>query len=930
MERSRDRSPLVADFQLPPLNKGERFYRALLKLYPTQFREAFALDLVEAFRDERRAADRNGTSSIAFWFTTVHDVLTQACSERFASVWRMSEHAHQLLTLRLMTFHDLRIAARTLRNNPLFALTAIVTIGLGIGSSTAIFSVVNAVLLQPLPYAHPDRLAIVETDLLTRHVVNFPMAFGNVPDLKARVTAFQDVALIGVGTSAFVGSDGKAEQVNRAGVTSNFFSLLGTHIALGRNFGDADGAPLSRVAADSDQQAVPTPTGPLVSMAILSHEFWERQFGGSSAVIGTTVQLGAGRAMIVGVAAPDARPIFLTDVAYPVPDVFIALRIDWSTASRTAIGSRAIARLAPGATFAAAQSQISAFGAELQRRYPLYKGANAVWRVEPMQANIVHDVRPAILALMGAVIFVLLIACANVANLLLVRALARERELAIRAALGGTRATLIGQMFGESVLLAGCGAALGLVLAKLGVAVLLRIAPANLPRVSNVAIDPLVLVFAVVAAFLSAIVFGVLPAVRASRPDLAQTLRAAGRSPSLGGGKFLRQAVVLLEVALSFVLLIGSGLMLRSFVALERLDPGFDANGVLTFTTTNTRLRTADERAGYTQTLQEHLRAIPGVVAVTAGNILPLDGADVTDRWASADAANDPTRYQQATLHVIRPDYFTAMKARLIAGRSFTEAEDNGNSRAIIIDDMLAAKAFPGQSPQSVVGKQIYSSFANDGLYEIIGVAQHERDLSLTAPGREEVFVVDGLAGFMVRMRWAVRTTGDATRLIPAVRATVAEIDPLVPLGDVKPMSDYVDQAMASTRFSLVLLATFAVIAALLAAVGLYGVLATAVRQRTAEIGVRMAFGATSANIFRLIVGQGLALSAAGIVAGLVVAFALTGVLAHAGMLVSIAPTDPLTYAGVSVLFVAIAALACWLPARRAARLAPNAALRSE
>jgi putative ABC transport system permease protein len=302
----------------------------------------------------------------------------------------------------------------------------------------------------------------------------------------------------------------------------------------------------------------------------------------------------------------------------------------------------------------------------------------------------------------------------------------------------------------------------------------------------------------------------------------------------------------------------------------------------------------------------------------------------VTLRWATPDAANDPSRYQQATLHVVRPNYFAAMKAKLIAGRSFTAAVDDINSRTLIIDDLLAAKAFPGQSPQSVVGKQLYSAFGTEGLYQIIGIAQHERDMTLTAPGREEVFVLDGLSGFGGRVRWAVRTTGDPASLIPAVRAAVAEINPLVPLGDVKPMSDYVDKAMAPTRFSLVLLATFAVIAALLAAVGLYGVLATTVRQRTAEIGVRMAFGATGANIFRLIVGQGLALSAAGIAAGLAVSLGLTGVLAHAGMLVSIAPTDPLTYAGVSLLFVAIAALACWIPARRAARLAPSAALRSE
>jgi putative ABC transport system permease protein len=331
------------------------------------------------------------------------------------------------------------------------------------------------------------------------------------------------------------------------------------------------------------------------------------------------------------------------------------------------------------------------------------------------------------------------------------------------------------------------------------------------------------------------------------------------------------------------------------------------------------------------QTLETRLTAIPGVIAVTESSPLPLDGTDANLRWGPMAAADDPSLYQSATSFFVQPGYFAVMKAKLIAGRAFTAADNDITSRAIIVDELLAAKAFPGQSPQSVVGKQVLCrSVGPEPLaYRIIGVAQHERHMSLASAGREQVFLSNGAGGFFTG-RWAVRTTGDPTRLIPAVRAVVAGIDPLVPLGDVMPMSAYVDRAMAATRFSLVMIGIFAVVAALLASIGLYGVLATSVRQRTAEIGVRMAFGATGGNIFRLIIGQGLALSGVGLVAGVAIALMLTRVLSSAGMLVSVTPTDPLTYAGISLLFIAMAALACWIPARRAAVLSPNAALRSE
>jgi putative ABC transport system permease protein len=834
-----------------------------------------------------------------------------------------------------MFIKDLAFAVRSLRNHPAFTLTAVATIALGTGATTAIFSVVDAVLLRPLPYAQPDRLVLIKSDMRARKVIDFPIAPGDWLDLRARATAFESIAGISSFPGPFVGDDKKPEQIVVAGVTPNLFTLLGTRIAFGRNFVASDETPPPpRPNLPNGQPAPPPDPATLPpAITILSHQFWERRFASDSSVIGKTVQIFGGPATIVGVAEPGLTMVFPTGFgASSEPDAYTVNRIDYSTASRLNVLYKVVGRLKPGANLAVAGAQLADLTNDLQGRFPIKKTSNTVWYAEAMSAGIVKGVRPGILALMGAVVFVLLIACANVANLLLVRASARERELAVRSALGGSRQALIVQMLAESLVLAGAGAVIGLGLAKLGINLLLGIAPANLPRIADVSIDPMVLSFTAAISLVAALVFGILPAVRASRPNLAQTLRASGRSSGLQSGKYVRQAVVIAEVALSFVLLVGSGLMLRSFMALSSVDPGFDPNGVLTFTTPNNGLRTPEERQAFTNRIEQRLAAIPGVIAVTAASPLPLDGVDFSLRWGLPSAAEDPSLFRQATAHFVIPGYFATMRTRILAGHAFTEADNTNNTTGIIIDDVLAAKAFPGQPLSSVVGKQLFCRITTPEpkMYQIIGVAAHERHLTLAEPGREAVFVPDGSGGFGFAGRWAVRTTGDPLKLVPQIRRVVADIDPLVPIGDLKPMSAYVDRAMAPTRFSLVLIGVFALVAAALASVGLYGVLSTAVRQRTAEIGVRMAFGATAQSIFRLMIGQGMALSGIGIAAGLVAAFALTGVMQRADMLVSIQPTDPVTYAAIAVVFAVIAALACWVPSRRAAALDPNVALREE
>ena len=586
-----------------------------------------------------------------------------------------------------------------------------------------------------------------------------------------------------------------------------------------------------------------------------------------------------------------------------------------------------IARLKDGVGIAEAQRDVDALAADLRSRFPIKQTAGVNFRIEPMHEDLVREVRPVIMALMGAVIFVLLIACANVANLLLIRASSRERELAVRAALGSSRWRLVRQLLAESMLIAGLAIVCGLALAWGGIRALLALGPENLPRITQVAVDPLVVTFAAVAGLLSVLAFGLVPAIRASRPDVMDLLRRAARTGSLSSGQWMRNAVVTLEVALSFVLLVGSGLMIRSFVALQRTEPGYDPRSVLTMNVPNLRLPDPAARQAFMRNMKARLEAMPGVVAVTAAAPLPLDGREALARWGTEEAASDPTKFKQAIIHAVLPGYFEAMRTRLIEGRTFTEADNVPERRLLIIDRILAAKAFPGQS---AVGKTLLARINSPEAqrYEVIGVVDHQRHTSLAREVREGFFAPDGSSGHGVANRWAIRTSGDPMALAPAARALVTELNPRTGAIEVQPMMAFVERAQAQTRFVLVLIGIFAGVALVLAAVGLYSVLSTTVRQRTAEIGVRMAFGAAHANIFRMMVIQGLRLSALGIAAGLVAAFLLTGAMRT--MLVGVEPTDPATFGVMAVGFLAIAIIACGLPAWRASRLDPMVALREE
>src|SRR5882757_6049824 len=827
-----------------------------------------------------------------------------------------------------MPLRDLAFAGRTLRKSPIFALTAAVTIALGVGASTAIFSVTNAVLLRPLPYQNPDQLVIIPTEMRNRAVKDFPFSNANFIDLReATKGEFQGLAGVFTFPVTLTGEDGMPEKAQLGVVTTNYFQLVGAKIVLGRDFIEDDGNPQPPPPAPGTQA---TPTSRLPVMAIISHEYFQRRFGSNPAAIGQSLNKGKPFSpQIVGVLEPHFQIYFppSSDLE-AAPDIWIANRLGYDAAQRNGVSMRVIGRLRTGISIGRAQAAADQVAADARKNFTIENTAGYAIRVEPMRKHLVSEVRPAILALMGAVIFLLLIACANVANLLLVRASSRQRELAIRCAIGASTWDIARQILTEALLLAAIGALGGLGIAWLGIHELLAIAPAHLPRLETIRIDTTVLIFTVISSLAAAAVFGLAPAWRAARPDVMFVLRGTSRSEGLASGGLSRKIVVGLEVALAYILLIGCGLMVRSFLELQRIDPGFNPHGLLTFQVQSDRfLQKPEERAVATRQLKERLRAIRGVQSVTASNPFPLTGGFSPIRWGTEEALADASKYKAVDPLIVLPGYFETMGTNLLGGRTFTDDDNQPGRTYAVVDKILAGRAYPGQS---AIGKRILIRIQTPEpvWVEIIGVVAHERGVSLSEPGREQVYFTDAYVGSGATDHWALRIGSDPSKYANDVRGAIKAFDSHLLITDLQPMDAVMEKAQAGTRFSLLLIGVFAVVAALLAGVGLYGVLATVVRQRTAEIGVRMALGAQPGNIFQLIVGQGLRLTTIGVAGGLIAAFVLTRGMST--MLVGVKTTDPATFAIMAMVFLFIAALASWLPAWRAASLDPTAALREE
>ena len=817
--------------------------------------------------------------------------------------------------------NDTKYAFRTLVKNPGFALVAIVTIGLGIGANTAIFSVVRTVLLQPLPYEDADELVILWGEMRNRGVTHFPHSPPDYRDYQTQADLLDDLAGVFTFQSSITG-DGEPTQIDVGFVTWNFFSVLGVQPVVGRDFIEEDAIP-------NEPGALPGAPGTLPGIAILSHSLWLQRYGSDANVVGRTIELGGAPSQIVGVMPPGFELLMpASAVLESNVDLWFANRIDYANAPRNNVSLRLVGRLRDDTSADQLQSQIDRIAAGLAADDQVKATAGYAVRVEEMKADVTAEVRPVLIALFGAVVFVLLIACANVSNLLLVRASGRDREFAVRAAVGGSRGRLIRQMLIESGLLALAGALVGLLLAYAGIQLLLSLQPGDLPRIDQVRIDAPVLGFTLLAAVTAALLFGMIPAVQASRFELADSLKERGQAGSSRGRALIRNGVIVGEVALSLVLLIGAGLMVRSFVALNNVSPGFDTDGVLTFRAIVpfARYPNATDRLNFQRELQRRLESLPGVERASTGFPLPLTGNLFNGRYGTEEALTDPEAFRQAAYRVVMPGYFEAMGTRLSAGRVFSEADFADSARVVVIDEKLAQNLWPNGS---AIGERflIRATTPEPEWVEVIGVVEHQRAESLASEGMETVYFTDRYIGAFGGT-WVLKTGVEPLGLVSAVRTELEALDADIPLADVRLMADYVDEAMSSTRFALTLIGVFGVIALILASIGLYGVLSYVVRQRTAEIGVRLAFGAETGSILKLVVGQGLTLAGAGIVLGLVIAIPLTGVMES--LLVGVEPTDPLTFASISGIFALVAMLACYVPARRATNVDPVTALREE
>jgi predicted permease len=826
-----------------------------------------------------------------------------------------------------MLLRDLRYALRQFQRNPTFAITVIGTIALGIAATVAVFSVVHSVLLRPLPYRQPDRLVVATGEMRKRNTSDLPFSSPDFVDLEnGAKRMFEGFAGVRTSKMLLEHRDGGMEQVRTASITTNFFSLLGGKILLGRDFNQTDApAQVGTLDATAPTQVAQNTTPP----AILSYEYWQRRYGGNPSVIGQRLSSGANNGSeIIGVLAPGFELLFppRADVER-LPDVWIATRLTYDNADRKTLMYRVIGRLKDNISLDNAQSEVDGVAAELRRDFSLWQTSDCHIQLQPMHQYLVAELKPSVVALMGAAAFLLLIACANVANLLLVRMSLRERELAIRNALGGGRWDLVRQVLAEATLLAGAGTIFGLGIAWAAIHELSNFALPNQPLLASVRLDPTVIGFAALFGVGAAALFGIGPALHVSRPALMTVLRSGGQNSLLAGGRLLRNGVVVTEIALSFALLVGAGLMLRSFLKLQNVDPGFDARNLLTFQVIAPQPSNPEQRNAFTREIHDSLMSISGVTGVTAATPFPLADQFFPIRWGTEQALGDSSRFQSANYQVVLPGYLETLKTPLLTGRSFTDADNAPERNLVVIDQLLAAKAFPHES---AVGKRILIRLRTPEpeWVEVIGVVAHQRDTSLAEAGREEVYLTDGFMGHGFTTRWAIRTSGDPSTYGAIVRSRLAQLNGQMVLSEIEPMDELVRQAQATTRLALILIGAFSVVAVLLAALGVYGVLSTSVRQRTSEIGVRMALGATRIRVFSLIVGQGLKLGACGILIGCAVALCLSRWIRS--LLVETKIADPLTYLGITITFCLIVALASWLPALRAASVDPMRALRSE
>ena len=803
---------------------------------------------------------------------------------------------------------DIRFALRMCLRTPGFTAVAVAALALGIGANTAIFTVVNAVLIERLPYRDPGRLLVLWETNVRRP--NRPNVVGpaNFLRWRDRATAFERMAAFYDTTENLTGSS-QPEQVVVQAVTPDFFATLGASPLLGRNF-----------AADEGPRGHD-------DFAILSYELWQRRFGGDANIVGHSIQLNGSSTIVIGVMPPDTR-IFLKagSLVGKPPDLWQPFAFTEDQRQPSGRYMSAIARLRPGVTMSEAQTQMNTIASSLSADLPVFDTGWGV-RLVPLRDELAGELRGALLVLTAAVAFVLLIACANVANLLLARGAVRSREIAIRTALGAPRLRLVRQLLTESLVLGVAGGAAGLLVAEWGVDFLRAVSPVDLATLGHVRVSYPVLAFTATISILTAIVCGLAPAFEGSRADVQESLKDGARQVGSGvRNRKLRHAFVVSEIALAVVLLVGAGLMLRSFAIMRGVDPGFASNNVLTVRVAlpGARYREPAQRTRFFDAAVSRIRTLPGVESAGEVSVLPLAGlGSATGFTIAGQPPPAPGQQKVVDVRIADNGYFQTMHVPLLRGRLFTDREMREQSNVVIINQTMARQHFPDSDP---IGQQVSVNMTDPIVpTTIIGIVGDARYVDLVTVPRAMVYWPHPQLAFSA-MTLAVRTASDPLALAPAVERVIQSIDKDQPVSDVRTMDQWMARSLAQTRFSSTLLVVFAAMALLLAAIGIYGVMSYAVSQRTSEIGIRLALGADRRDILGLIVGNGLRLAVVGLSIGVVLALLLNRVITTE--LYETSAADPVTFAAVLTILGVVATVATYLPARRASRVEPVEALR--
>jgi putative ABC transport system permease protein len=797
---------------------------------------------------------------------------------------------------------DLRYALRQLLKAPSFTAVAILTLALGIGACTAIFSVVNVVLLRPLDYPEPGRIVIVRETQLPQFP-EFSVSPPNYLDWERQTKSYEYLAAYG-GANLNLTGEGEPQRLVGVKATAHYFDAYGVKPVLGRMLLPEEDAPGKN------------------HVVVLSYPFWQRVFGGAHDVVGRAIQLNGEPYTVVGVAPAGFGLTSKVDAWTPMafkPD-------EIANDARGGHYINVVGRLRPGVTVAQARAELEVIAAQLAKQYP---DSNKGWGIfmMPLQDYSVRDVKPVLYTLLGAVGCVLLIACANLANLLLARATARHREISIRAALGASRARLVRQLLTESVVLSLCGGVAGVLLARWGLDALLALAPTSLPRVTEIHLDSGVLIFSLALSIIAGLVFGIAPAWLAARADVNEALKQGTRGSTEGGARGrLRSALVVIEVTFALMLLGGAGLLARSFMQLAHVDPGFIPENatLLRLSLPQKKYATPEQQTAFADSLLERVKALPGVQFAGVTHSMPLVGDYVLGFNIEGRPAIAPSDLPNTNYYAVTPDYFRAMGSRLVRGRVFTPQDDAKAPRVAIINETMARQYFPDEDP---IGKRINITNGPDTWRQIVGIVgdikQYGVDKATSAQSYEPFAQVP-----FSSLNVVIRTNGSPAALLGALRPAVYAVDRDQPIGAIRPLEEIVADSIARQRFAMTLLSVFSGVALIIAAVGIYGVMAYNVVQRTGEFGIRMALGAQQRDVLRLVLSQGGKLIGLGLVIGL--AATLAASRAMGSMLFNTSAQDPLTLASITILLGTVALVACLLPANRATKVNPIEALRAE